>query len=477
MQASRGNSKIPTARQSKATSNERLKRPSILPSASSIPEGPDYLVRQADVPQMLRFLKDLGIHAHEEDLTHPNPIRIRQLFEILINFLVPHRMEFLYIEREKVKLEFADSPDLGIEIAEVVPVFREMQYLLKQLKFTDIKVTDILSPSPPRLMKILSALMNFSLFRDSVYEHFEPLAKEVEQLTLQCDNLSAEKAALDKEINEIETQTELERVEVQEWENKNQELEEVMRQMRRDSDAILADLEFHKNERRQMKDTLQELQYTILAAIEHVKQLKQYDTWDVEEMKVKIEELEVVINSNTEEVNTLEKDIPKLEEIISETKSLNNNLTKWIQTIESVNNLHGDVNRHKKTNEAIKKELNSLTLMQKEFATKITTISRSLALQDSRLQFLMEQREKKRETVDQYLKDWDKKNVIINKEVESAMNERKKCEAQIKELQEKCNEGYAEQRLYIESLRSQITKLFFIINDQYTNSLKYAKPN
>ena len=68
----------------------------------------------------------------------------------------------------------------------------------------------------------------------------------------------------------------------------------------------------------------QELQYTILAAIEHVKQLKQYDTWDVEEMKVKIEELEVVINSNTEEVNTLEKDIPKLEEIISETKSLNN---------------------------------------------------------------------------------------------------------------------------------------------------------
>lgn len=51
----------------------------------------------------------------------------------------------------------------------------------------------------------------------------------------------------------------------------------------------------------------------------------------------------------------------------------------------------------------------------------------------------MEQREKKRETVDQYLKDWDKKNVIINKEVESAMNERKKCEAQIKELQEKVN--------------------------------------
>lgn len=68
----------------------------------------------------------------------------------------------------------------------------------------------------------------------------------------------------------------------------------------------------------------QELQYTILAAIEHVKQLKQYDTWDVEEMKTKIEELEAVINSNTEEVNTLEKDIPKLEEIISETKLLNN---------------------------------------------------------------------------------------------------------------------------------------------------------
>lgn len=49
----------------------------------------------------------------------------------------------------------------------------------------------------------------------------------------------------------------------------------------------------------------------------------------------------------------------------------------------------------------------------------------------------MEQREKKRESVDQYLKDWDKKNVIINKEVELAMTERKKCEAQIKELQEK----------------------------------------
>ncbi|KAI8638857.1 Nuf2 family-domain-containing protein [Parasitella parasitica] len=496
MQRTKGNPRLPIARQQQrhqqqqqqqqqpppppplppsSSSNKRLgerpKRQSVIPSTISLAEGPDYAVRQADIHQLLQFLRELGIAATEEDLSNCNNIRIRQMFELLLQYFVPHRIEFLQNLKQRVATAFEDTPELGVEHVQAIPIFKEMQRFLKKLRFTDFKLTDVLSPTPTRLQKILSALFNYSLFRDTAYDQFKSITEEAVGLTAQRESLITEKELLEEKASELESQTELERAEAQGWEVKVDEAEQVLRQLRKEGDAIAKDVESCKSERSHLTDSLQELQYKMLETLETVRELKAYETWDLDVIGKEIVELTVGMEKKSEEVNVLERDIPLLEDIILEAKYLCNNLSKWIEIMDTVNSIRGDSNRHKRTNETLKKEQLEAIAIQKDMANKVSNVSRSLAVQNRRLQLLMDQREKKRESMDQYFKDLENKKEAINQEAEAALEEKNKCDIQIKEIQDKYNAAVMEHKRSMEELTSQIQRVFDIINDAETKAM------
>lgn len=66
----------------------------------------------------------------------------------------------------------------------------------------------------------------------------------------------AEKEALQAKVQQLKARKEAENQEAQEWETKNQEAEQIVRQLRKEGDAILKDIDAYKSERHQLKDTL-----------------------------------------------------------------------------------------------------------------------------------------------------------------------------------------------------------------------------
>lgn len=75
-------------------------------------------------------------------------------------------------------------------------------------------------------------------------------------LTATYEACAAEKEALQAKVQQLKAKKEADSQEAQEWDMKNQEAEQIVRQLRKDGDAILKDIDAYKSERHQLKDTL-----------------------------------------------------------------------------------------------------------------------------------------------------------------------------------------------------------------------------
>lgn len=78
----------------------------------------------------------------------------------------------------------------------------------------------------------------------------------------------------------------------------------------------------------------QELQYTMINVIEYVRQLKQYESLDVEALNKDKADLATVSKKNREEIETLELQYPKLEEMAKEMKLFSNVRTIYKSAVQ-----------------------------------------------------------------------------------------------------------------------------------------------
>ncbi|OAC98058.1 hypothetical protein MUCCIDRAFT_115575 [Mucor lusitanicus CBS 277.49] len=420
-----------------------------------------------DVLTLVEFLQSLGIAAVESDVLEPNSRRTREMCELLLMYFVPHRMEALRIQKERSAMEFAESLEISMEHAEAMPVYREMHLFLEKIAFKEFTIVDILSPRSHRLQRMLSVVYNYKLFRDSAVKQFELLAQNAVDKTALYEARVAEREALKAKIQQLKEKREAERQEAQEWEAKNQEAEQTVRLLRKEGDAILKDIDAYKSERHQLKDTLQEIQFSMINVIEYVRALKQYEILNVDTLKKNIADLAVLIQKNTEEVSHIEENYPKVEEAAKGTKAIHNHLTKDIQRMEYLTKLKADANRQQKTNEAVKQNLQDLVARQKDLRSKLLLCNKNLNAYNDRLKDLAIQREKKGELVERNFRDFEEQKKALQQECELRENEQKKYVLDTEGIKEKCNIAAANNQHFMQSLYSEMQAILKNIDEMY----------
>ncbi|KAK4518363.1 uncharacterized protein ATC70_001716 [Mucor velutinosus] len=459
-------SRLPKAKQQvnngSATRLERQKQHSIVqePNLSSgIPT--------IDIPTLVAFLQSLGIAAIEPDLLEPNSRRTREMCELLLQYFVPYRMEPLRIQKERTAMEFKESLEISMEHAEAMPVYRELHFFLEKIAFKEFTIVDILTPKSHRLQRMLSVVYNYKLFRDSAFTQFGMLAQDAVDKTALYEARVAEKEALQAKIQQLQARKEAESQEAQEWEAKNQEAEQIVRQLRKEGDAILKDIDAYKSERHQLKDTLQEIQFAMINVIEYIRTLKQYETMDVDALNKNMAELAIVIQKNTEEVNSIELDYPTLEDMAKDTKAIHLHLSKDIQKMESLTKLKADAHRQQKTNEAVKQNLQNLLAKQKDLSGKLVACNRSLSIYNARLRDLAEQKEKKGELIDRHFKDFEEQKKSLLQECESREIDKKKYNLDTETAKAKCDNAEIENQKFVRSLQLEMQTLLKFIDKMY----------
>ncbi|KAL9537549.1 hypothetical protein MBANPS3_011676 [Mucor bainieri] len=449
MHPSKQTSRLPKAKQHASSSaTTRQRQSAVVNEPSNLSAG----VPNIDISQLIAFLQSLGIAAVEADVREPTSRRTRELCELLLQYFVPHRIPFLKIQKERAAREFKESLEISMEHAEAMPVYREFQYFLENIDFKDFTITDILSPTTHRLQRMLSIVYNFKLFRDTSLTAFQEMAQKAVDKTAMYEARLAEKKALQAKIQQLKAKKEAERQEAQEWEAKNQEAENIVRQLRREGDAILKDIDTYKTERKQLKDTL----FTMINTIEYIRTLRQYESMDVAELNKSMADLATVIQKNTEEVNHMEVNYPKIEQEAKDTKAISAHLAKEIQRMESLTKLKADVHRQQKTNEAVKQNIQSVMAKQKDLHQRLKACVNTVNIVNGRLQSLAVQKDKKAQLVDMQFKDLEARGKAWRKENQARDDETARHNDELEKMLEKREMTLADHQRFMQALHLQI---------------------
>ncbi|GAA5938460.1 uncharacterized protein JCM15063_000744 [Sporobolomyces koalae] len=155
------------------------------------------------VPDLIADLQQCECPATVEDLTHPTPARVQNIYEWWMNNSLGLNAEDVRRAAE-AQLVQMDNPDIYRE-AMYMGVFRiAFSQLLIPCRITDFTIKDLTAPTANRFRQVLSAIINFHFFaqeRDS--EILQPWheeqreAEEQEQALL--DKTAALRAKIDQE--------------------------------------------------------------------------------------------------------------------------------------------------------------------------------------------------------------------------------------------------------------------------------------
>ncbi|GAA6010264.1 hypothetical protein JCM11491_005418 [Sporobolomyces phaffii] len=153
------------------------------------------------VPDLLADLQQCECPATLEDLTHPTPARVQNIYEWWMNNSLGLNAEDVRRAAE-AQLVQMDNPDIYRE-AMYMGVFRiAFSQLLIPCRITDFTIKDLTAPTPNRFRQVLSAIINFHFFaqeRDG--EILQPWHEEQREAEEQEQALVEKNAALRAKID------------------------------------------------------------------------------------------------------------------------------------------------------------------------------------------------------------------------------------------------------------------------------------
>ncbi|GAA5915437.1 uncharacterized protein JCM6883_007159 [Sporobolomyces salmoneus] len=137
------------------------------------------------VPDLLADLQQCECPATLEDLTHPNPARVQNIYEWWMNNSLGLNAEDVRRAAE-AQLVQMENPDIYRE-AMYMGVFRmAFSQLLIPCRITDFTIKDLTAPNANRFRQVLSAIINFHFFaqeRDSeILQPWHEEQREAEEL-------------------------------------------------------------------------------------------------------------------------------------------------------------------------------------------------------------------------------------------------------------------------------------------------------
>ncbi|KAK9705359.1 hypothetical protein RND81_07G051000 [Saponaria officinalis] len=210
-------------------------------------------------PEIISFLSEFQIITlSEADLLNPNPNVLFNLYTSLLHHLNtlqddPNQMDFEALER-------LDNPDMHLDSVRVMNLYFQIMDVLENIQCpTPFTLNDLLFPDANRTAKFLTAIINFSLHRDSKLSMLSSYGDQLDLLEEQRKQKESKLLQLREEIDAIKEAKEREKPLVLEAEAKVKEL----RQAIDNFNSLQSNL---RKERNQMKEKAQELTNNVSTA-------------------------------------------------------------------------------------------------------------------------------------------------------------------------------------------------------------------
>ncbi|KAG0189884.1 kinetochore-associated Ndc80 complex subunit nuf2 [Apophysomyces sp. BC1034] len=351
------------------------------------------------LPALVECLQEMQLNVTEDDILHPTQRRVCQLYECLLQILVPWRVD----EMDAFKSTFLtarEDQELRDDITNAAAVFAQMRRVLSEIGYHNFYMEDTLNPSPDRTSRVLCAIVNYAKFMQDAWKTFEPFAIGADEVLDEVERLKHENDELAKTLTEDEKEVVEEGPEVQRLRDETAALEATLRELRSDSTAVQEELTACKDDRRALIDVLTGHSFSSLKLMEECKRYKNLTVSDPSEKReamTRLSELCHEMQENMAQMNDSYESLKRMSEridIISEDTSA---CLQEMQIVKEVMFRSAQLERDSLGwSENEKKLRETITIIK----TKQDKIRRALDLLESKIATAETQRSKKREAYD-----------------------------------------------------------------------------
>ena len=129
------------------------------------------------VEDILHFLKSVSITINVADLKTPNASIVRRMLELFVEDIMGISKEELQTP-QFVGLENLEYPELHEESIPELGFFRAVVKMMMACGVLDFSIVDLVDPEGKRFRKQLSALINFTRFRNERMGAFSEVNEE-----------------------------------------------------------------------------------------------------------------------------------------------------------------------------------------------------------------------------------------------------------------------------------------------------------
>ncbi|OWZ12969.1 Kinetochore protein NUF2 [Phytophthora megakarya] len=165
-------------------------------------------------------------------------------------------------------------PELHSESAPELTFYRTAQRLLVACGVDDFGLRDVLHPTPKRVRRQLSALINFAKFREERLAAFSEITSQTDELLTQKKKLQEENAAMQRELEQLLEEQQTEEPARRQLQEEVDELEKEINVLNRQQAVMRHEAEEMKIKRKKMEDDISSTRFNKIEAESESERLK-----------------------------------------------------------------------------------------------------------------------------------------------------------------------------------------------------------
>uniref|UniRef100_A0AAV1UAI9 Kinetochore protein Nuf2 n=1 Tax=Peronospora matthiolae TaxID=2874970 RepID=A0AAV1UAI9_9STRA len=223
--------------------------------------------------EIFACLREMRVLVSEDEIRACDPSAVRKILEVFIESTMG------VLREDMTQIAFPGLPTLSYpEIhSESIPeltFYRTAQHLLAACGVHDFGLRDVLHPTPKRVRRQLSALINFAKFREERLVVFSDIAGRTDELLAMKKTLREEKAALQRELGQLLEEQKAEEPARLELQTEVAELQKEIDKFNRQQAVLRHDKDEKRDLRKKLEDTVASARFNKVEMEEEIERLK-----------------------------------------------------------------------------------------------------------------------------------------------------------------------------------------------------------
>lgn len=431
-----------------------------------------------DVPELSLCLKSCNLQAPEEDLYRPTSMFAQSLFTQIIDTFLSIPPNLIRTRKERVlnqdlmNNENSDenaeegtgsNPEEYEESLDIVVIHMILYKFFVDCGVYDFIITDLTKPEPPRLKRLLSAVVNFARFRE---EHLFDNEQIMQQNNLKFEKhteVSEQNKTLKAKIDELKAQNENIKANLDQLHEHNTRVESELRSMKKVQESLTNEHLNYKTEKSRLIQALEDHNYLLLESKKDLEKMKNYIIESPEIISKIVTDMQQSLKDDQQALNDLELRSRKLAITIESFNIIQSDLKNCLRLVEE---LHAESNKENANNNKLtqyKDLFEDKTLKLNELERRIQLLTRQIKNIEDKTARTTEQKDQKRLEYEEKMKQLHEvyaTMVAENNLNEGEMNKKKAyiqdVQKRIYDLEVSFKKEYDETTLEIQRLNSHV---------------------